>query len=156
MSRLETQGVIVDLDSGARVTFEFNPEVFQDDKVTEFALIGIPGMSHPRVQFGGGGERSLSFSISLHSGRDKAVPAAINQLQAWMYGDYSGNRLTRAPHKLMLSFGDTWSSEKWVLRSCSVTRRRFDKNLGCIYAEVALDLLQIVETSVSYGEVSGG
>ena len=64
--RTENQGAIADTGTGARVTFDINPESFEDSKDTDFASIHIPGMSHPRLQYTGGGERTLSFSVLLH------------------------------------------------------------------------------------------
>jgi hypothetical protein len=146
---------IADLDTGERVVFDLNPENFQDDKTTEFASIPIPGMSHPRIQYTGGGERTLSFICYDHSGVNEDVPAGIRLMQSWLYADYQGGRLTRAPHRLLVLFGDTWSDEKWVMRSCSVTRRRFDKQLNCVFVEVAVELLQLIEESVDFKEVRG-
>jgi len=153
--RTEDQGVLVDRGSGVRVKFDLNPEIFQDEKTTELASIGIPGMSHPKMQFTGGGERMLSFSIFLHYGATGDVPGAIRTLQSWQYPEYSGGRLTKPPAKLLLVFGDTWPDEQWALRSCSVTRQRFNKDLACTFAEVAVELVQIIETSVDAREVRG-
>ncbi|MDR1977937.1 MAG: hypothetical protein LBQ42_04310 [Synergistaceae bacterium] len=153
MERTEELMRIADLDTGARVVFQLNPEFFQDDKTTEFASIGIPGMSHPRIQYTGGGERTLSFSAFLHSGATEDVPAGIRLLQSWLYAEYRSGRLTKAPHRLLVIFGETWSDEQWVLRSCSVLRKRFDKQLSCVFAEVALELVQIIDESVDFGEV---
>ncbi|MDR1648924.1 MAG: hypothetical protein LBR71_01575 [Synergistaceae bacterium] len=155
MERTEELMRIADLDTGARVVFHLNPEVFQDDKTTEFASIGIPGMSHPRIQYTGGGERTLSFSAFIHSGVTEDVPATIRLLQSWQYAEYQSGRLTKAPHRLLIIFGEAWPDEQWVLRSCSVTRRRFDKQLKCVFAEISVEFVQIVEESVDFKEVRG-
>ncbi|MDR2087586.1 MAG: hypothetical protein LBP72_10530, partial [Dysgonamonadaceae bacterium] len=155
MERTEELMRIADLDTGARVVFHLNPEMFQDDKTTEFASIGIPGMSHPRIQYTGGGERTLSFSAFVHSGMTEDVPAGIRLLQSWQYAEYQNGRLIKAPHRLLIIFGDTWPDEQWVLRSCSVTRKRFDKQLNCVFAEIALEFVQIIEESVDFKEVGG-
>ena len=153
MSQIENSGAIVDNENGIRVTFDLNPESFQDDKDTEFASIGIPGMSHPRVQYGGGGERTLSFSVILHAGATDDVPGAIRQLQSWQYAEYTGGRLSKAPPRLLIIFGQTWPDEEWVLRTCSVTRQQADKELNCILAEVALEFLQYIDESVDAKDV---
>ena len=44
----ENSGAIVDVDNAVRVTFDLNPESFNDTKGTEFASVAIPGMSHPK------------------------------------------------------------------------------------------------------------
>ena len=155
-SRTENPGAIVDTDTGTRVTFDLNPESFEDSKETEFASVGIPGMSHPRLQYTGGGERTLSFSVFLHYGATADVPAAIRLLQSWQYAEYTNERLTKAPPRLLIIFGTTWPDEQWVLRSCGVTRQRFDKELNCIFAEVALEFTQYIDTSVDAKDVRNG
>ena len=143
----ENLGALVDTEDGTRVTFDFNPAQFQDEKSTEFAEINIPGMSHPRLQFANGGSRTLSFDIILHYGATQDVPTAIRNLQSWLYASYNGEQLKRAPSKLILIFGDTWPDEKWLLKSCQVNRKRFDKNLNCNFAEVSIELIEFIEKS---------
>ena len=151
--RTENQGAIVDIDTGTRVTFDINPESFEDSKETELASIEIPGMSHPSLQYTGGGERILSFSVILHSGATENVPAAIWTLQSWLYAEYLDKRLNRGPSRLLFVFGDTWPDEQWVLTSCNVTRNRFNKELECVFAEVALELKEYIEKSVDAKDV---
>ena len=104
-------------------------------------------MSHPRLQFTNGGTRTLSFTIFLHHGATDDVPKAIHMLQSWLYPEYENKRLKRAPSRLLLIFGDTWTDEQWVLRSCKVSRKRFDKNLNCIFAEAGIELIEYIEES---------
>ena len=151
--RTENQGAIVDVDTGNRVTFDINPESFEDNKETEFAGIEIPGMSHPRLQYTGGGERTLSFSVILHHGATSDVPAAIKTIQSWLYAEYLDKRLNRGPSRLLFVFGDTWPDEQWVLTSCNVTRNRFNKELECVFAEVSLELKEYIEESVDAKDV---
>ena len=153
--RTENAGAIVDVETGRRVEFDLNPEPIEDTKETEFAGIAIPGMSHPKIQFTGGGERRLSFTVVLHYGATDDVPSKIRQLQSWQYAEYSGGRLTKGPSRLLVVFGDTWPDEQWVMTSCNVTCQRFDKKLGCIYAEVAIELLQFITDSVDAKDVRG-
>ena len=146
-NRTEEQGGLVDTESGARVMFDFNPDSIQDEKSTEFAEVNIPGMSHPRLQFTNGGMRTLSFKIFLHYGATDDVPRAIRMLQSWLYPEYEGERLKKAPSRLLFIFGDTWPDEQWVLRSCNINRRRFDKNLNCILADADIELVEYIEQS---------
>ena len=144
----ENSGAIVDVDNAVRVTFDLNPESFNDTKDTEFASVAIPGMSHPKIQFTGGGERILRFEIILHNGATEDVPAAIRQLQGWLYPEYTNGRLTKAPSRLLVVFGDTWPDEQWVLRNCEITRDRFDKDLNCILAYANLELVEYIDESI--------
>ena len=147
-NRTENQGALVDTESAARITFDINPETIRDSKDTNFAEIQIPGMSHPRLQFSNGKARTLSFTLHLHYGATDDVPQAIRTLQSWLYPEYDGERMKKAPSRLLCVFGDTWSDEKWVLVSCNVNRKRFDKNLVCIYAIVDIELREFIEQSV--------
>ena len=148
-------GSIAEVDSGEQITFDLNPEEFDDSKETNYAAIEIPGMSHPKLQYTGGGERPLSFTAYLHHGATEDVLAAIRQLQSWQYAEYSNGRLNNPPPHLLIVIGDTWPDEQWVLRSCNVKRRRFDKSLNCIYAEVDLEFLQFIDESVDAKDVRG-
>ena len=151
--RTEGWGALIDTESVARITFDINPESFEDSKDTNFAEIPIPGMSHSRLQFANGNTRTLSFTVFIHYGVTDDVPAAIKLLQSWLYPIYDGGRWKPAPSRLLLVFGDTWPDELWVMRSCNVTRKRFNKELNCIFAEVAIELAEYIDTSRDANEV---
>ena len=151
--RTEDWGALIDTESAARITFDINPESFEDSKDTEFAEIPIPGMSHPRLQFARGNTRTLSFTVFIHYGVTDDVPAAIKLLQSWLYPIYDGGHLKQAPSRLLLVFGDTWPDELWVMQSCNITRKRFDKELNCIFAEAAIELAEYIDTSRDANEV---
>ncbi len=149
----EKKGALVDSDNATRIDFNINPESFQDNKSLNLSEINIPGMSHPRLQFANGSSRVLSFSLFLHYGATKDVPNAIKILQSWLYPEYENGKLTKTPPKLLLVFGDTWADEKWILRSCNITRQRFDKDLKCILAEISIELIEYIEDSKSSKDI---
>ncbi len=155
MSQIEEHGAIVEAESGKRVEFDLNPEEFDDAGETEYAAIEIPGMSNPKLQYTGGGERNLSFTVYLHHGATEDVPAAVRQLQSWRYAEYTNGRLNNPPPCLLIVIGDTWPDEQWVLKTCNVARKRFDKNLSCIYAEVDLGFTQFIRESIDAKDVRG-
>ncbi len=143
----ENLGALVDTEDASRIIFDINPDSFQDEKEVEIAEVQIPGMSHPRLQFSNGGARTVSFTLYLHRGATDDVPSAIKLLQSWLYPEYEGNRMKKAPAKLLLVFGDTWPDEKWLMHSCNVTRQRFDKELNCTFAEVQIELVEYIDQS---------
>ena len=149
----ENLGALVDTENAARITFDINPDSFEDSKNTEFAEIPIPGMSHPRLQFTNGSSRTVSFTIYLHYGATEDVPKAIRTLQAWLYPEYESGHLKKAPSRLLLVFGDTWPDELWVMRMCNITRQRFGKELNCTFAEAAIELVEYIDQSRSTDEV---
>lgn len=149
----ENLGALVDTESAARITFDINPDTFEDSKSNELAEIPIPGMSHPRLQFTNGSTRTLSFTVYLHYGATEDVPKAIRTLQAWLYPEYDGGHLKKAPSRLLLVFGDTWPDEQWIMRSCNITRQRFDKELNCTFAEADIELVEYIQQSRGADEV---
>jgi hypothetical protein len=153
--RTEMPGAFIDFDGGGRVDWSCNPEMFNDTDSTEFAEHGIPGMSGPKLQFSHGGARLLSFTLRLHYGLEKNVDTAVKTLRSWLYGDYGSGKLTKAPHRLLISFGDNWPHEKWVMRSVEVAGRLYDKDLKCLAADVSVSLQEHIDTSRGRKEVIG-
>ena len=149
----ENLGALVDTESAERITFDINPDSFTDSKSNDFAEIPIPGMSHPRLQFTNGSTRTLSFTLYLHYGATDDVPKAIRLLQSWLYPEYDSGHLKKAPSRLLLIFGDTWPDEQWVMQSCNITRKQFDKELNCTFAEVSVELAEYIEQSRDANEV---
>lgn len=150
----EQNGAIVDYETGMRVTWSCNPETFTDTDSAEYARHTIPGMSGPRHQFTGGGARTLTFQLRLHYGMERDVETAIRCLRAWLYGDYQKKKLKNGPHRLLISFGDNWRDEKWLMTSVEVFGRLYDKNLTCIAADVSVTLEEYTEDSRGRKEVT--
>ena len=151
--KTEEKGSIAEVDTGERIMFTLNPESIEDRKATDYASVGIPGMSHPRYQFTGGGERELSFKIYLHKGAGEDVPTALKLLRSWLYAEYSDGKLVEAPKKLLIIFGDSWPDETWLLKSMHITHNKFDRELNSIYAEVALEFIEYIDESVGMEDV---
>jgi hypothetical protein len=154
VERTELVGAIVDLDDGTRFEWGFNPETFSESDSTNYAKIDIPGMSHPRTQFTGGGERTISFVLRLHYAVED-VAQSIKTLRGWLYGEYSGGRLQKGPHRLLVQFGETWQGDKWVMEGCDVEYLRFDKEGKPMMADVTIGLTEYVESSYGVSEVRG-
>ena len=153
-ARTEDVAALVNVKTGDRFLFRFNPEPIQDTKENNIAEINIPGMSHPRLQFANGGNRTLSFTAIFHYGNEgENVPYSISTLLSWLYPEYEGERLTSAPPKLKLVFGDTWQDQIWIMKSCNITRQRFDKTLKCTVAQANIELVEFIEKSIDMYEV---
>ena len=152
--RTEQAGAFVDYETGQRVSWSCNPESFVDSDSTDYARHSIPGMSGPRHQFTSGGTRTLTFQLRLHYGMERDVESAIRMLRAWLYGDYEKGKLKKGPHRLLVSFGDNWPNEKWLMTAVEVWGRLYDKNLACIAADVSVTLEEYVEESRGRREVT--
>ena len=158
MAQLETAGALIDFDdSGApRMEWDLNPDSFLDSDGAQFAEIGVPGMSHPRIQYSAGGARTLSFALPLHYGAlrgNRTVAQSVDLLRSWLYPDYKNGIMTKAPHRLLVCFGDRWSDEKWVLTQFDVEYLRFDKDGKPLHAMASLTLTEYIEKSRSREEI---
>lgn len=156
MAQLELAGALVDFETGDQMEWDLNPEMFTDSDSANFASIEVPGMSHPRLQFSTGGERTLTFMLPLHYGAlrgDRTVAQSIDLLRSWLYADYDKTLMTSAPHKLLVSFSDRWRDEKWVLTQCDIEYIRFDKDGAPLHAVASLTLKEYIETSRSREDV---
>ena len=77
-----TKGALVDIQTRERLSFQFNPETISDEQQTEWASIRAQGMSHPRKQWVGGGDRIVSFTLRFY--RESFAEAEVSDSVAWL------------------------------------------------------------------------
>ena len=143
---------LVDVDDGARLEFQINPAEFADDKGTVFARLRIPGASHPRLQFVGGEQRTLTFTITFY--RIEDVQARVAWLQSLQYPEYQGGVLSNGPHRVMLLFGSIWEGAVWTVPTVKVKYGHpYKPDLTPLRADVEITLEQYVDKSLSVGDV---
>jgi hypothetical protein len=58
-------GYLVDLTTLEKIRFQFNPDQFSDKKSTNLVKTQIPGASHPRIRWSGGGDRTVRFKLQF-------------------------------------------------------------------------------------------
>ena len=143
---------LVDVDTGERMEFQYNPNEITDEKSTDFATIKVPGMSHPRYQFVAGEARRITFKVSFFKG---PVKEKVAWLQSLLYPEHAKTMLKNAPHKVLLFLGDLYPGTMCVVRQVRARYfHMFDRDsLLPQHAEVELTLEEIVQKSVSYSEV---
>lgn len=148
----EMKGYLVDVDTGERLEFQYNPSNISDEKSTTYAAIKIPGMSHPRYQYVAGEPRRITFKIELFKG---AVKQKVDWLRSLQYPEHSGTMLKNAPHKVLFIFGDLYPGIICIVRQVKARFfNLFDQtNLLPQQAEVDLVLEEYVDDSVNYTEV---
>ena len=44
--------------------------------------------------------------------------------------------------------------KEWIMRSCNITRQRFDKELNCTFAETDIELVEYIQQSRGADEVT--
>lgn len=152
--------MIVDIEAGEHEQLMLNPEELYDNKDVNIASIQVPGMSHPRLQFVGGGERVIQFTAKLFyaaydPGTDD-VMFALRWLQSLVYPEHGGTMLKRAPHKVHIDWGNllTQTDQTWVVRRVSAYSYFFDPDtLLPLGVDVDLELVEYIEESVDYSDI---
>lgn len=152
MKSQEQPAFLVDLETGERLIFQFNPNDITDETATAYAAIRIPGLSHPHYQFVAGEPRRISFRVDLFKG---PVRENVAWLQSLCYPEHTGTMLTNAPHRVMLVYGNLYPGLVAVVKQ--VKARFFDlfdqESLLPQHAEVSLVLEEVVTQSVDFAEI---
>jgi hypothetical protein len=143
---------LVDLDTGERLEFQYNPSSIGDEKSTDYAAIKIPGMSHPRYQYVAGAPRKIAFKVELFKG---PVKQKVDWLRSLQYPEHAGTMLKNAPHRVLLIFGDLYPGVTCIVRQVKARFfGLFDRsNLLPQRAEVDIVLEEYVDQSVNWSQV---
>ncbi len=151
-NRKEITAYLVDVDSGARLAFQHNPNDIADEKSTAYANIKVPGMSHPRYQYVAGEARRIAFKIVLFKG---PVKQKVQWLRSLLYPEHAGTMLKNAPHRVLLIYGDLYPGTLCIVRQVKARYfHMFDRdNLLPQHAEVDIVLEEYAGASVNYSEV---
>ena len=147
----QISGYLVDLDTGERLAFPYNPNDISDEKGTDYAAVKIPGMSHPRYQYVAGEARRIAFKIELFKG---PVREQVQWLRSLLYPEHAGTMLKNAPHRVLLLFGDLYPGVVCVVRSVKARYfHLFDRDaLLPQRAEVEIVLEEQTDRSISWSE----
>jgi len=137
---------LVDVDTGERLEFQYNPNEISDEKSTAYAAIKVPGMSHPRYQFVAGEARKISFKVEFFKG---PVKERVRWLQSLQYPEHDGTMLKNAPHRVLFIFGDLFPGVVCIVPSVKARFfHLFDQStLAPQRAEVDVTLEEYVEQS---------
>ena len=143
------KGMIVDIETGDKVEFQYNPPEISDSQGANWVEINVPGMSHPRVQFTSGGVRELSFTVEFS---EENVKKKVNFLQSLVYPEHAGSLLKNAPHKALFVFGTLYNLV-CILRSVKARYHgNFTQQLEPKQASIDLVLHEFTEKSVNFSE----
>ena len=145
---------LVDVETGQRLEFQYNPNDIVDEKSTAYAAIKIPGLSHPRYQYVAGEPRKIIFQMRFFKG---PVKESVDWLRSLLYPEHAGTMLESAPHRVLFLFGDLYPGVLCVVRQVKVRFfHMFDRDsLRPQHAEVDVVLEEYVDESVGYREVRG-
>jgi len=152
MNSQHVKGYIVDIDSGERLEFQYNPGSITDEKSTSYATIKIPGMSHPKYQYVSGEPRRIAFKIEFFKG---PVKQKVDWLRSLQYPEHVGSMLKNAPPRIIFIFGDLYPGITCIVKQVKVRYfGLFDQaTLNPQRAEVDISLEEYVDQSVNKSEV---
>ena len=81
MPNIVVKGWFSIVATGERVPFMFNPPTIRDQQSVSFPDQSVPGMSHPVIQYAGGGPRLISFELYLDGDRGHLGRTGAGELQ---------------------------------------------------------------------------
>lgn len=140
--RFVTRGFIVDWETNERVEFVLNPNVINSSQSIEYADMQVVGLSHPPKQYVGGGPERFDFTLWFDrglKGKDGIpIEKHIKWLNSFKYPSLAGERLTTAPHRMVLSFGASIDGLLCVLVNMSVYRKEWFPDLTLRKCEIQL------------------
>jgi len=146
---------IIDTVDNKVLTLNINPNKISEHHSPKIAEAGIPGLSHPKVQWISGGGRKLKFTIDLFyfDGRNNVI-TAIDFLRSLKYPtvDATGN-YARGAHPIQLVMGNLYKNEKWFITDLDITMEDlFDPStLLPLKASIAIELVEYVSaTNIDY------
>ena len=98
---------------GETLLFQHNPDEVKRGIQVAWAGQVVPGWSHRRLQYGGGGARTFQFKLRwyLDNDKDDWVRRQTLWLESQTVAEYDGNGiLVNAPHRLLFGFGGLTNS----------------------------------------------
>ena len=110
--RAVIKGFIVNLSNHERMTFQYNPNEFVDEKGLVLATLQIPGQNHPHYQFVAGEPRRISFKLHLFKERVKEQAEWLQALVSPLDGS--------PPSKVLLVVGDLYQGIECVVRQVKI------------------------------------
>lgn len=128
------KGFIVNLANHERLTFQYNPNEFIDEKGIVLATLQIPGLNYPHYQFVAGEPRRISFKLHLFKER-------VKERAEWLQGLVNPPDGSPPPKVLLVS-GDLYPGITCIIRRVKVvyTKQFSPKNALPQRGEVELSM----------------
>lgn len=146
-----TKGFLVDTVTGERLTFQYNPETFDITKQPKWATIEVPGLSNPKYQYVGGGEKKISFKLDFYRAPgmtgDK-IAKILDFLESLTYPDYgikAGSNFEKGAHPVLFNFGKFFQNFRCFVSNYKATPEYLfePKTLLPLKASVELELTEL-------------
>ena len=102
----ELAGYLVDVDTGERLQFQYNPSEITDEKGHRLRRDQNPRHEPSAISIRRAGEpRRIALRIGLFKG---PVKKQVHWLRSLLYPEHAGTMLKNAPHRVLLIFGDLY------------------------------------------------
>jgi hypothetical protein len=142
---------------GPKFTFWYNPSEIEESFTTGLADIKIPGLPVPLKQYSGGGSHTIQFKIVLVDLGDHPVigtpDKVITDFHDIMMPGYARRGelwntrgVTETPFVLIFNFGSM--EVPCVLKTMTVRRKYFDKDLDTMVAEIDIKLDRVISANM--------
>ena len=148
------------------IEFQFNPTQITDKRAVSYGVLNAPGMLMPIRQYIQGGDRTLSFTVTVEGmtdglsaiarAEDGSIGPELNKYRALLYPQAEGwQRVTGtfvplyqkfsqfvAPPACQFGFGDTVID--CIVTDVGITEKLFNQELRPLRAEVTVSLVEVV------------
>ena len=148
------------------IEFQFNPVQISDKRAVSYGVLNAPGMLMPIRQYIQGGDRTLSFTVTVEGMTDGPVAIAraddgsigpeLNKYRALLYPQADGWQAATGtfvplyqqfqqfvpPPTCQFGFGDTVID--CIVTDVGITEKLFNQDLRPLRAEVSVSLVEVV------------
>ena len=128
-----TKGWIMNLSTGLKKSFQFNPTTLDYSRGATYSEISAPGMSYPNLQY-----VKLFFYDNPNTG---VIKSFINFLESLHLPPEYNVKGYKKPPELLFCYG--YFIKKCVLEDMSVSIERFNRKGNPIQATITLQLRQV-------------
>lgn len=139
--KAKTKAYIINNDTNAKFTFQFNPTKVPYDRSVNYSQIDSPGMSYPLTQYTGGEAREFPVELFMYdipySGK---IDSARKFLEDLLPPEYNKGDFKRPPS---ITFAYGYFVKKCVVKKLSVSDDRMDENGRPIQTTFTLTLRQV-------------
>lgn len=141
MAGAKVKGWIKNQDTGAIMSFQYNPESFDHSRAATYVEIVAPGMQYPLTQFVRGNAREFSVELFLHdipfSG---VIPNYLSFLESFLPPEINVDGYTKPP-ELLFCYGTF--VKNCVLEELGQDDEMYDDYLRPLQTRFSLKLRQV-------------
>jgi hypothetical protein len=137
----KTKGFIKNNDSGAKMSFQYNPSGLDYSRGASYSDISAPGMAYPNTQFTKGNARNFSVPLFFYDNPSTGViKKYIDFFDGFLPPETNTSGYTKPP---TMTFCLGYFIRKCVLEDLGVSIEQFDEHGEPIQAKITLQLRQV-------------